>query len=123
MVLDAGGFASAQDADSDGEEGTFFVWTPQQLRDVLGDEDGALAARLYGVVDAGNFEHGTTVLSLPYPLDQVATTLRMDAGELRSRVDSMRERLYAARRTRVPPARDDKVITAWNALMLAAFAE
>jgi uncharacterized protein len=123
MLLDGGGFASAQDADSDGEEGSFFVWTPQQLRDVLGDDDGALAARLFGVVEGGNFEHGTTVLSLPFALDQVAATMPIDAGELRGRVHSIRERLYAAREQRVHPARDDKVITSWNALMLAAFAE
>jgi uncharacterized protein YyaL (SSP411 family) len=72
MRLPHGGFASAEDADSEGGEGTFYVWTPAQLREVLGDEDGALAARVFGVAEGGNFEHGTTVLSLPYPLEQVA---------------------------------------------------
>jgi uncharacterized protein len=123
MRLPGGGFASTQDADSEGEEGRFFVWTPQQLRDVLGEDDGALAARVFGVVEGGNFEHGATVLSMPYPLQQVATALSLDATELGTRLDGIRTRLYAAREQRIHPGRDDKVITAWNAMMLAAFAE
>jgi uncharacterized protein YyaL (SSP411 family) len=123
MRLHGGGFASTQDADSEGEEGRFFAWTPQQLRDALGDEDGALAARVFGVVEGGNFEHGTTVLSMPYPLEQVATAMDVDAEHLRRQIDDIRARLYAVREQRVHPGRDDKVVTAWNALMLAAFAE
>jgi len=123
MRLPGGGFASTQDADSEGEEGRFFVWTPEQLTAVLGEEDGALAARVFGVTAAGNFEHGATVLSLPYPVEQVAQALGVDAAELQQRLDGIRARLYAAREQRVHPGRDDKVITAWNALMLAAFAE
>jgi uncharacterized protein YyaL (SSP411 family) len=123
MRLPGGGFASSQDADSGGEEGTFFVWTPEQLSEVLGDEDGTLAARLFGVVPGGNFEHGATVLSLPYPLEQVAVTLDLDAPAMREKVDEIRARLYAAREQRVHPGRDDKVVTAWNALMLRALAE
>jgi uncharacterized protein len=87
MRLPGGGFASSQDADSGGVEGSFFVWTPEQLREVLGEEDGALAARIFGVVPGGNFEHGTTVLSLPYPLEQVAITLDLDAAAMRTQVD------------------------------------
>src|SRR5437870_5242281 len=90
MLLPAGGFAASQDADSPGgdhptksgdfagtpgREGAFFVWSPAQLIDVLGDDDGALAARVFGVVEGGNFEGGTTVLSLPYPLEQVAEAI------------------------------------------------
>jgi uncharacterized protein len=124
MRLAAGGFASTQDADSEGEEGRFFVWTPQQLRDALGsDDDAALAARVFGVSDAGNFEHGATVLSLPYPLEQVASSLGVDEAELRARLDRIRARLYEVREQRVHPGRDDKVVTSWNALMLGAFAE
>jgi uncharacterized protein len=123
MLLPEGGFASAQDADSDGEEGRFFVWTPAQLREVLGDEDGALAARLFGVVDGGNFEHGTTVLGLPFPVEQVAAAMSVDAAMLQERLDGIRRRLRAAREHRVHPGRDDKVVTSWNALALAAFAE
>jgi uncharacterized protein len=114
MRLPQGGFASTQDADSEGEEGRFFVWTPQQLRDAFGDEDAAaFVARIFGVTPAGNFEHGSTVLSLPYPV----------RSEELSRLDVLRSKLYAVREQRIHPGRDDKVITAWNAMMLSAFAE
>ena len=75
LRLTGGGFAASQDADSPGGEGAYFVWAPAQLRDVLGVDDGTLAARVFGVVDGGNFEHGTTVLSMPYPLAQVARSM------------------------------------------------
>jgi len=123
LRLAGGGFAASQDADSPGGEGAFFVWTPKQLRDVLGDEDGSLAARAFGVVDSGNFEHGTTVLSLPYPLAQVARSMQIDEPALRTRVEDIRARLLTARAERAAPERDGKVITAWNALAVTAFAE
>jgi uncharacterized protein YyaL (SSP411 family) len=123
LRLPGGGFAASQDADSPGGEGAFFVWTPAQLRDVLGADDGALAARVFGVVDGGNFEHGTTVLSMPYPLAQVARSLQIEEPVLRTRVDDIRARLLAARASRAAPERDGKVITAWNALAITAFAE
>jgi|SRR5262245_1751532 len=108
-----GAFLSAEDADSEGEEGRFYVWTPAQLRAVLGDEDAALVARHYGVSERGNFEHGATVLHVAHhswdddTLDRLATA---------------RVRLLKARGKRVRPHRDDKVITAWNGLMVAALA-
>ena len=123
LRLDGGGFAASQDADSPGGEGAFFVWTPAQLRDALGAEDGALAARVFGVVDSGNFEHGRTVLSLPYPLAQVARSLHVEEPALFARVDDIRTRLLTARASRATPQRDGKVITAWNALAVTAFAE
>ncbi len=123
LRLPDGGFAASQDADSPGGEGAFFVWSPTQLQDVLGADDGALAARLFGVVPSGNFEHGTTVLSMPYPLAQVARSLQVDEASLRTQIESIRELLYAARSDRAAPARDDKVITAWNALAITAFAQ
>jgi uncharacterized protein YyaL (SSP411 family) len=123
MRLSGGGFASSQDADSGGVEGSFFVWTPDQLREVLGDEDGVLAARLFGVVPQGNFEDGTTVLSMPYPLEVVARAIGDDEGSLHARLIDIRGRLYTARAQRVHPGRDDKVLTAWNGMLLRALAE
>jgi uncharacterized protein len=123
LALPGGGFASSQDADSPGGEGSYFVWTPRQLDEVLGAEDGALAARLFGVTDTGNFEHGTTVLSMPYPIDHVAHSLGVTEANLQETLDAIRQRLLVARRNRQPPGRDDKVLTSWNALMLAALAE
>ncbi|MEV7087379.1 thioredoxin domain-containing protein [Streptomyces sp. NPDC093085] len=113
-----GGFASALDADSVAEggghaEGAFYVWTPERLRAVLGDEDGEFAARYYGVTAEGTFEEGASVLQLPLDGGVV------DAG----RVESVRQRLFAARETRERPGRDDKVVAAWNGLAIAALAE
>ena len=123
LTLPDGGFASSQDADSPGGEGAYFVWSPAQLIEVLGDDDGALAARLFGVSAGGNFEHGTTVLSMPYPIEHVAHSLQVSGEQLHHRLDSIRARLLDARADRAAPGRDDKVLTSWNALMLAAFAE
>jgi hypothetical protein len=122
LRLPDGGFAASQDADSPGGEGAFFVWSPAQLQEVLGTDDGALAARLFGVVASGNFEHGTTVLSMPYSLTQVARSLQVDEATLHAQLESIRSRLYGARAHRAAPARDTKVITAWNALAITAFA-
>ncbi len=123
MRLPDGGFAASQDADSPGGEGAYFVWTPAQLREALGEEDGAFAAQVFGVTDGGNFEHRTTVLSLPVPLEQVAAARGEPVADVRSRVQTIETRLYEARSSRIAPGRDGKVITAWNALVLRAFAE
>ncbi|MEU4233418.1 thioredoxin domain-containing protein [Nonomuraea sp. NPDC026600] len=104
-----GGFASALDADSEGEEGRFYVWTPEQLREVLGDDDGEWATRLFEV--RGTFEHGTSVLQLLADPDDAA------------RFDDVRARLLTARGRRVRPGRDDKVVASWNGLAIAALAE
>ncbi|MGW0411173.1 thioredoxin domain-containing protein [Streptomyces collinus] len=113
-----GGFASALDADSDdGEgrhvEGAYYVWTPEELRRALGEEDAELAVRYFGVTEEGTFEHGRSVLQLPQG------EALFDAG----RVASVRERLLAARAERPAPGRDDKVVAAWNGLAVAALAE
>ncbi|MFH9587601.1 thioredoxin domain-containing protein [Streptomyces luteogriseus] len=113
-----GGFASALDADSDDGtgrhvEGAYYVWTPEQLREVLGEQDAELAAEHFGVTEEGTFEEGASVLQLPLRDGFV------DAG----RVASIRERLLAARSGRPAPGRDDKVVAAWNGLAIAALAE
>jgi len=123
MRVEGGGFASSQDADSEGEEGVYFVWTPEQLHEVLGVEDGDLACRIFGVDTRGNFECNATVLSLARPPELVAGERGVPAAEVEARLEGVRARLFEARSRRVPPARDDKVITAWNAAMLRAFAE
>jgi uncharacterized protein YyaL (SSP411 family) len=106
----SGAFWSATDADSEGEEGTFFVWTTAQLREVLGD-DAARAAQLFRATEEGNFE-GKNVLSLAgVP----------DADEL-AFLEKIRPRLYAARAKRPPPLTDTKILTSWNGLMISAFA-
>jgi uncharacterized protein YyaL (SSP411 family) len=109
MLLPEGGLASALDADTLGEEGLTYVWTPDELVRVLGSEDGAAAARFFGVTDQGTFEAGASVLR--------------PAGEPPANIESISARLLEARRERPQPGRDDKAIAAWNGLALAALAE
>ncbi|MEV8318167.1 thioredoxin domain-containing protein [Streptomyces sp. NPDC059900] len=115
-----GGFASALDADSEDAvsgkhvEGAYYVWTPEQLREVLGDDDAEIAAACFGVTEEGTFEEGASVLRLPVDSGVVADAARLD---------SIRERLLAARSRRPAPGRDDKVVAAWNGLAVAALAE
>jgi uncharacterized protein YyaL (SSP411 family) len=106
-----GAFASALDADTAGVEGLTYVWTPSQLREELGDADGAWAADLLTVTDGGTFEDGASTLQLP-----------ADPGDV-PRWRTVRARLLAARARRPQPGRDDKVVTAWNGLAIAALAE
>jgi uncharacterized protein len=111
MTDPGGAFWSATDADSEGEEGTFFVWTPQELTAVLGEADGARAAELFGVTPEGNFE-GKSVLSLA----------RVPDEDERAFLRRIRPQLYAARARRPPPLTDRKILTSWNGLMISAFA-
>jgi uncharacterized protein YyaL (SSP411 family) len=104
-------FTSSLDADTDGQEGLTYVWTREQLFDVLGDDDGLWAAKTFAVTDAGSFEHGTSVLQLLADPDDAA------------RFDRVRAALSAARSTRPQPGRDDKVVTAWNGFAITALTE
>jgi uncharacterized protein YyaL (SSP411 family) len=126
MTAPGGAFYSATDADSptpDGheEEGHFFTWTPQEVKAALGAEDAKLVAAYYRVLPAGNFE-GRSILNTPRPLEVVAREHGLPGEDLRRRLSAAREKLYAARTRRAPPARDDKIIVAWNGLMISAFA-
>jgi hypothetical protein len=106
-----GALAAALDADSEGEEGRFYVWTPAQLAEVLGEADGGWAADAFTVTDAGTFEQGTSTLQL-----------LKDPSDVERLVDT-RARLFAAREARVRPARDDKVVAAWNGLAIASLVD
>ncbi|MGW3724890.1 thioredoxin domain-containing protein [Streptomyces sp. NPDC000851] len=117
LRTEQGGFASALDADSDDGtgrhvEGAYYVWTPEQLRDVLGD-DAELAARCFGVTEEGTFEEGASVLQLP----------QQDGVFDVEKVESVKQRMRAARAERPAPGRDDKIVAAWNGLAIAALAE
>ena len=111
-----GGFASALDADTAGVEGLTYAWTPAQLTEALGAEDGPFAADLFAVTDKGTFEHGTSVLRLARDVDDAAP-------EVVQRWRDVRDRLHAARAGRPQPARDDKVVAAWNGLAITALVE
>jgi uncharacterized protein len=111
MRTPEGGLAASLDADSEGEEGKFYVWRPAELTAVLGPEDGAFAAQAFGVTEAGTFEHGASVLQrLVEPADP-------------ERFERVRRALLAARAERVRPGQDDKVVAAWNGLAISALAE
>ncbi len=122
MTSPEGGFYSTQDADSEGVEGKFFVWSLDELEQLLGERDAALFAACYNVTDAGNFE-GENILNITRDLSEVAETANVPVAELYAALDRARATLFAAREKRVKPARDEKVLTAWNGLMLASFAE
>ncbi|MYC11815.1 MAG: thioredoxin domain-containing protein [Holophagales bacterium] len=127
MTSPEGAFYSATDADSEAEdgesvEGEFFVWTKDQLREALEPTDAELAIRLFGVTDAGNFEH-RNILFLDRPLDESAADFGLPLDELLDRLDGIRERLYQVRERRLHPLRDDKVLTSWNGMMIRALAE
>ena len=103
-----GGFFASEDADSEGEEGRFYVWTPAQVNAALGPQDGAFVCRALGITEQGNFEGGRSVPHRAIELDQ--------AGE--ARLDGLRTRLFSERARRVRPSRDENIITSWNALMI-----
>ena len=117
-----GGFYSALDADSEGEEGKFYVWTPDDVRALLTPAEYAVAAPAYGFDAPPNFENAHWNPVLARPLSQIAADLGLPVEEVGARLDSARARLFAARETRVRPGRDDKQLTSWNALMIAGLA-
>lgn len=132
----SGGFFSSTDADSEGHEGKFFVWTPDEIRAALGDSglvivshkptsdanDPQMFMDAYGVTAQGNFE-GKNILHVARDHAVVAAIYHLDESEVNRRLNKVRRKLFVARERRIKPARDEKVLTSWNGLMLAAFAE
>jgi len=129
MTDEAGGFHSALDADSEGEEGKFYLWSAREMIEVLGREDGELFCAVYGVVEGGNFKDeatgrkpGTNVIYLPAPLEAAAQERKIAPAELAKRLAAARKKLLARRVKRIWPHKDDKVLAAWNALMIGSLA-
>jgi uncharacterized protein len=122
MRSDEGAFFSSQDADSEGEEGRFYVWSADEIDEVLGPEEGPLFRLHYDVAPGGNWE-GKSILHTPRPLDEVASDLGVPPSRVEEVVDRGRPLLYARRTNREWPGRDEKAITSWNAMMLHTFAE
>jgi uncharacterized protein YyaL (SSP411 family) len=121
MTHPEGGFYSSQDADSEGVEGKFFVWTRAEVLEALGEEHGEILCRYYDVTDAGNFEHAN-ILHRTVDLEQMSRLFHRPADEIATILADARRRLYELRSRRVWPGRDDKILTSWNALMISAFA-
>jgi len=122
MTSAEGGFFSATDADSEGEEGKFFVWTPGEVRAAVGDEAAPLALAWFDITEDGNWE-GRNIPWTPMPMRDLAARFGLSEVDARRQIAAAREALYAARGRRVPPALDDKLLTAWNGLMIGAMAE
>jgi uncharacterized protein YyaL (SSP411 family) len=121
MTAPDGGFYSTTDADSEGEEGKFFVWSKDELRDLLGD-DAPIAIEYFGVTTRGNFE-GHNILNVPNDDEIAAARLKIDVATLRTRLAAIKDKLFAVRSQRIAPGLDDKIVTAWNGMMLASLAE
>jgi uncharacterized protein YyaL (SSP411 family) len=123
MTDPSGGFYSTEDADSEGEEGKFYLWTPSQLRELLGEEDARLFGAFYDVKTPGNFEGRASILHMDHTPLELAPRLGVTEAELLAALERGRQVLFEARSRRVRPARDEKVLAAWNGLMLRALAE
>jgi uncharacterized protein YyaL (SSP411 family) len=125
-----GGFYSAEDADSEGKEGRFYLWTHEEVIDMLSPEERELVTAIFNIQGEGNFEEegtgrktGLNILYLKKSLAEVARDLAMTANELHHKLEEARKKLFAARAKRVHPLKDDKILTDWNGLMIAALAK
>ena len=123
MTSPEGGFYSAEDADSEGKEGLFYVWTPQEVKKYLGDKGGDLFCRFYGIVEGGNFEEGLSIPHKRIPFQAFATRGGLDVQELETILEEARKKLFDVREKRIHPLKDDKILTSWNGLMMAALAK
>lgn len=121
MLDSEGGFYSTQDADSEGEEGKFFVWTPDEIHRLLGDDEGEIFGRIYDVTEHGNFEE-KNILHPILTVDQASKFFRNGRAEIEVLIAKAKQKLFAEREKRIKPFRDEKVITAWNGLMLSGLA-
>lgn len=121
MVADGGAFAAALDADSEGVEGKYYIWSAAEIDDLLSPEAADLVKLHYGITDPGTFE-GKTVLSVVKPIEEIAAQTGQAIDEIRGALDDAKATMLAARKRRIPPHRDDKVLTSWNGLMIHALA-
>jgi uncharacterized protein YyaL (SSP411 family) len=120
MTDPAGGFYTTQDADSEGHEGKFFVWTQQEIETLLGKENSALSCRYYGVTAAGNFE-GKNILNLQRSVEAIAREAHLEVSTVEAILDEGKRTLFLHRETRIKPFRDEKILTNLNGLMISAF--
>ena len=125
-----GGFYSAEDADSEGEEGKFYVWEPKEVLKILGKERGQRFCQIYNIVEGGNFRDestgGATGDSIPHLQDKlsgIAKEMKITPQKLSEELDADRRKLFAVREKRIHPQKDDKILTDWNGLMISAFAQ
>jgi len=123
MTSPDGGFYSAEDADSEGEEGKFYVWTPEEVKRIIGEKAGDIFCRFYGVTKAGNFEGGRSILNIETPIEIFAQKEGIELARLKKILEESRRKLFTERQKRVHPHKDDKILVDWNGLMIAALAK
>ncbi|HEY6330014.1 MAG TPA: thioredoxin domain-containing protein, partial [Blastocatellia bacterium] len=123
MMSPKGGFYSSEDADSEGHEGKFYTWSKEEIYRIVGADEAALFCEFFDVTDRGNFEHGQSILNIPVPLGAFSATKGIKEQDLRSMLNRAKKTLFNYREQRIRPGKDDKILTAWNGLMLTAFAE
>jgi uncharacterized protein len=123
MTSPEGGFYSAEDADSEGKEGLFYLWTHQQVRDLLDRDTADLFCRFFNISKAGNFEEGRSIPYISISPEEFAQKEKMEISELETELDKAREKLFSVRNQRIHPLKDDKILTSWNGLMIAALAK
>ncbi len=129
MTSPLGGFYSAEDADSEGEEGKFYTWSPDEIKKILDEEDSSLFLKVYNFEQGGNFydqatreKTGTNIPHLKNSIEKIAIDLSIPIDELNKRLDRIRSKLFSTRKNRIHPHKDDKILTDWNGLMIAALA-
>jgi len=130
MTVPEGGFCSAEDADSEGEEGKFYLWTQEEVRQMLGNEEADFVTKLFNIEKDGNFAEqatgrgsGDNILHLRKALGELASDLNLSQQDLQAHLEVIRQKLFAYREKRVHPMKDDKILTDWNGLMIAALAK
>ena len=123
MTSPEGGFFSAEDADSEGEEGKFYLWTAEELEKTLEKEEFKLMVRLFDIHKDGNFEKGRNILQQRSTSSDAAMVLKISEQDLLERLEKIRRKLFATRSNRIRPLRDDKILTDWNGLMIAAMSK
>jgi len=123
MTSDRGGFYSAEDADSEGVEGKFYLWSFAELKAHLEEDEVRLLLDLFDAREGGNFEGGQNILALKSSIEDAASAMAIPEKDLRARWENIREKLFAAREKRIHPGKDDKILTDWNGLMIAALAK
>ncbi len=130
MTAQTGGYYSAEDAESEGEEGKFYLWTEEEIRQILPAKEADLIIGVFGIEKEGNFHEeasgkqmGRNILHLKKGLHEIASDLKIPEEQLRKRLEDSREKLFAAREKRIHPHKDDKILTDWNGLMIAALAK
>lgn len=114
-----GGFYSAQDADSEGEEGKFYLWTREEIKNILGEEREKLFSTYYGVTSRGNFERGKNILHIATSIEKISKEFKLSPSELKGILKEAKKILFAEREGRIRPYRDEKIITSWNGLMIS----